>query len=90
MGPRQSGLLFSSHAVFSAVLGYFQFSERMSKQELFGSTLVFSGVLMAIFFGRRGQTGPSLDRINGSVWIGIGLGLTAALCQALGVLLPNL
>ncbi|EPN7765724.1 DMT family transporter [Vibrio cholerae] len=84
MGPRQSGLLFSCHAVFSAVLGYFLFSESMTKQELFGSTLVFSGVLMAIFFGRRGQTGPSLDSINGSVWIGIGLGLTAALCQALG------
>ncbi|EKF9756581.1 DMT family transporter [Vibrio cholerae] len=84
MGPRQSGLLFSCHAVFSAVLGYFLFSENMTKQELFGSTLVFSGVLMAIFFGRRGQTGPSLDSINGSVWVGIGLGLTAALCQALG------
>ncbi|KFD80232.1 eamA-like transporter family protein [Vibrio paracholerae] len=84
MGPRQSGLLFSCHAVFSAVLGYFLFSESMTKQELFGSTLVFSGVLMAIFFGRRGQTGPSLDSINGSVWVGIGLGLTAALCQALG------
>ncbi|RBM54148.1 EamA family transporter [Vibrio paracholerae] len=84
MGPRQSGLLFSCHAVFSAVLGYFLFSESMTKQELFGSTLVFGGVLMAIFFGRRGQTGPSLDSINGSVWVGIGLGLTAALCQALG------
>ncbi len=89
MGPRQSGLLFSCHAVFSAVLGYFLFSESMTEQELFGSTLVFSGVLMAIFFGRRGQAGPSLDSINGSVWVGIGLGLTAALCQALGVLLPN-
>ncbi|MEF3022992.1 DMT family transporter [Vibrio mimicus] len=84
MGPRQSGLLFSCHAVFSAVLGYFLFSESMTEQELFGSTLVFSGVLMAIFFGRRGQAGPSLDSINGSVWVGIGLGLTAALCQALG------
>ncbi|MCG6507809.1 EamA family transporter, partial [Vibrio parahaemolyticus] len=30
MGPRQAGLLFSCHAVFSAILGYFLFSESMT------------------------------------------------------------
>ncbi|KOO13249.1 hypothetical protein AKJ18_19600 [Vibrio xuii] len=84
MGPRQAGLLFSCHAVFSAVLGYFLFSETMSSMELLGSLLVFSGVLTAIFFGRRGQTNNQLESIKGKVWVGIGLGLLAALCQALG------
>ncbi len=84
MGPRQAGLLFSCHAVFSAVLGYFLFSETMTGLELIGASLVFSGVLTAIFFGRRKQTTASLDDIKGNVWVGIGLGIVAALCQAFG------
>ncbi|MBD1566525.1 DMT family transporter [Vibrio sp. S12_S33] len=84
MGPRQAGLLFSCHAVFSAILGYFLFSESMSSAELLGASLVFSGVLTAIFFGRRGQNHNALEAINGRIWIGISLGLIAALCQALG------
>ncbi len=90
MGPRQAGLLFSCHAVFSAVLGYFLFSETMSPIELLGSALVFSGVATAIFFGRRGSNNSKtseLETIKGNVWFGVGLGITAALCQALGALL---
>ncbi|HDM8230010.1 TPA: DMT family transporter [Vibrio campbellii] len=84
MGPRQAGLLFSCHAVFSAILGYFLFRESMTGMELIGAALVFSGVVMAIFYGRRGQTSNALEEIKGNVWIGVGLGLTAAMCQALG------
>ncbi|MET2900754.1 DMT family transporter [Vibrio rotiferianus] len=84
MGPRQAGLLFSCHAVFSALLGYFLFSESMTGIELIGAALVFSGVVMAIFYGRRGQASNALETIKGNVWIGVGLGLTAAMCQALG------
>ncbi|MCW7966308.1 DMT family transporter [Vibrio parahaemolyticus] len=84
MGPRQAGLLFSCHAVFSTILGYFLFSESMTAIELLGSALVFSGVVMAIFFGRRGQTNNVLEEIKGNIWVGVSLGLTAAICQALG------
>lgn len=84
MGPRQAGLLFSCHAVFSAILGYFLFSESMTSMELIGSALVFSGVLTAIFFGRRGQSQNQLETIKGTVWVGVALGITAAICQALG------
>lgn len=84
MGPRQAGLLFSCHAVFSALLGYFLFSETMTNMELLGSLLVFTGVITAIFFGRKGQTDNQLEAIKGKVWIGVSLGLVAALCQALG------
>ncbi|MFA0568317.1 DMT family transporter [Vibrio gallaecicus] len=84
MGPRQAGLLFSCHAVFSAILGYFLFSESMTGMELIGSALVFSGVLTAIFFGRKGQAQNQLEDIKGKIWIGVGLGILAALCQALG------
>ncbi len=84
MGPRQAGLLFSCHAVFSAVLGYFLFSESMTTSELLGAVLVFVGVVTAIFFRSKRTNTHQLEIIHGSVWIGIGLGLTAALCQALG------
>ncbi|WP_260261295.1 DMT family transporter [Vibrio intestinalis] len=84
MGPRQAGLLFSCHAVFSAVLGYFLFTERMTQWEFIGASLVFVGVVTAIFFGRRGQDSNQLETIKGKVSIGVGLGLLAALCQALG------
>lgn len=84
MGPRQAGLLFACHAVFSAILGYFLFSETMSGFELIGSALVFSGVLTAIFFGRKKAGQHEWESVSGNVWIGIALGLLAALCQALG------
>ena len=84
MGPRQAGLLFSCHAVFSAILGYFLFSETMTHIEFIGALLVFSGVLTAIFFGRKGQAANQLESIKGNVSAGISLGLLAALCQALG------
>ncbi|WP_194439328.1 DMT family transporter [Vibrio fluminensis] len=84
MGPRQAGLLFSCHAVFSAILGYFLFSEAMTSFELIGASLVFFGVVLAIFFGRRGQNDNQLESVQGSVWIGVSLGLLAAVCQALG------
>ncbi len=41
MGPRQAGLLFSCHAVFSAIIGYFLFSETMQGKELLGAIFVF-------------------------------------------------
>lgn len=84
MGPRQAGLLFSCHAVFSALLGYFLFSETMSAPELLGATLVFAGVLGAIFFGKKQQGQHDWETVNGNLWGGIALGLLAALCQALG------
>ncbi|CAH0524453.1 DMT family transporter [Vibrio hippocampi] len=83
MGPRQAGLLFSCHAVFSAILGYFLFSETMTSWELLGSSLVFAGVATAIFFGRKNNT-HQLDSMSGNIWVGVGLGITAAICQALG------
>lgn len=84
MGPRQAGLLFACHAVFSSILGYFLFSETMSTIEFVGASLVFAGVLTAIFFGKKKQGQHDWEAIKGNVWIGVSLGLLAAICQALG------
>lgn len=84
MGPRQAGLLFSCHAVFSAIIGYFLFSETMQGKELIGAIFVFSGVLTAIFFGKRKQQQHDWEAVKGNIWVAVALGLLAALCQALG------
>ncbi|MGB2078818.1 MAG: DMT family transporter [Vibrio sp.] len=84
MGPRQAGLLFSCHAVFSAILGYFLFNETLSLLEFIGASLVFSGVVIAIFFGRKRVNQHAWEKIEGHLSIAICLGLIAALCQAFG------
>ncbi|GEK15302.1 EamA family transporter [Aliivibrio fischeri] len=84
MGPRQAGLLFSCHALFSAILGYWLFNETLQGWELVGAISVFSGVSIAIFFGKKTDNQGTWDEVRGNIWIAIFLGLLAAFCQALG------
>lgn len=88
-GAKQAGLLFSCHAVFSTILGYFLFSESMTAIELLGSALVFSGVVMAIFFGRRGQTNNVLEEIKGNIWLESHSALPLQYVRRSVALLPN-
>ncbi|MGL6150591.1 MAG: EamA family transporter, partial [Aeromonas sobria] len=53
LGPRRSALLFSCHALFSALLGLWLFNETLTDWRLLGAMLVFAGVMLAILFGRR-------------------------------------
>lgn len=84
MGPRQAGLLFSCHAVLSAILGYWVFNETLEGLELFGAILVFSGVLIAIMFGRKQTNRHTWEIVQGKLSIAVALGLLAAFCQAMG------
>ncbi len=88
IGPRRAGLLFSCHAVFSAILGVWLFNEQLLGWKLVGAVLVFSGVLLAVFFG-QGKNTHSWESINGSLWIAIALGLTAAFCQSVGAIIAK-
>lgn len=89
MGPRQAGLLFSCHAVFSTFMGYFLFQETLSLVEIGASSLVFLGVITAIFFGRPKHSDDNLEKLKGNIAVGISLGVIAALCQAVGSLLAK-
>ncbi|WP_324039546.1 DMT family transporter [Aeromonas dhakensis] len=86
LGPRRSGLLFSCHALFSALLGLWLFNEQLTGSRLAGAMLVFVGVMLAILFGRRGS---EWEKIRGSLAAGVALGLTAALCQSLGAIIAK-
>lgn len=92
IGPRRAGLLFSCHAVFSALLGIWLFDEQLLGWKLVGGILVFSGVALAIFFGQSRQKDAShhhWEGSHGTLWVAIALGLTAALCQSLGAVIAK-
>lgn len=84
LGPRRTGVLFATHAVFSAMLGYWFLQERLGFQALLGGALVMGGVMMAIALGRHKDETHAWESNHGSLWAGVALGLLAALCQALG------
>jgi len=82
-GPRRMQLLVSMSAPIAALLGYSFLGDSMSPRKLLGVALAFSGLFLAILFGRRGQ--GSFERVQGSLAIVIALGLLAAMCHAVGL-----
>ena len=89
LGPRRAGILFATNAIFSALLGFAVFGERMAVQTMIGAGLTISGVMIAIRFGHRKTENHVWETNHGRPGIGIALGLLAALCQALGTLIAK-
>lgn len=89
LGPRRSGVLFATHAAFSAALGFALLGERMSLQAFIGALLTLCGVMLAILLGRHKNETHAWEADHGHVGAGVALALLAALCQALGSLLAK-
>ena len=89
LGPRRAGILFATHAIFSALLGFAVFGERMSVQAMIGAGLTIFGVMVAILLGQRKSESHAWESNQGRLGIGIALGLLAALCQAFGSLVAK-
>lgn len=87
LGPRRAGVLFATHALFSAILAYFFLGENLWGWSLFGSGLLMSGVMIAILFGRRAAEQHHWESNHYQPKIGILLGLLAAVCQAISTLM---
>jgi drug/metabolite transporter (DMT)-like permease len=87
LGPRRAGVLFATHAVFSALLGFWLLGERMGAQALAGASLTVAGVMLAILLGRHKQESHAWETDQGHVGAGVALALLAALCQAVGALI---
>lgn len=88
LGPRRAGLLFASHALFSALFGAWLFAEYLTGQRLLGAILVMSGVSIAIAFSRRDRQ-RTLEITRGPLLPAIALGLLAGLCQSIGTLIAK-
>lgn len=89
LGPRRAGVLFATHAAFSAALGFVLLGERMSLQAFAGAVLTLLGVMLAIVLGRHKDETHAWEADHGSVGLGVVLALIAALCQAVGSLIAK-
>ncbi|MEM9635105.1 MAG: DMT family transporter [Pseudomonadota bacterium] len=89
MGPRRTAMLFSLNAPMSAILGWLLLSEKLTSMQIFGIALTFLGVLLAIRFGKRKSQLHKWENIKGPLWIGVLLGLIAALSQSVGSLIAR-
>ena len=89
LGPRRAGVLFATHAAFSAALGFVLLGERMSLQALLGAVLTLAGVMTAMALGRHKDETHEWEANHGHVGSGVALALLAALCQAVGSLVAK-
>lgn len=87
LGPRRSGVLFATHAMFSAVLAWLFLGESLWGWALVGSGLLVGGVMLAIVWGRRGDEQHGWEQTRGRLAVGVALGLLAALCQSVATLM---
>jgi drug/metabolite transporter (DMT)-like permease len=87
LGPRRSGVLFATHAVFSGVLAWWWLGEQLWGWALVGSGLLVSGVMIAILWGKRGDEAHGWEQTRGRLAVGVALGLLAALCQSVATLM---
>ena len=87
LGPRRTGMLYSTNAPMAAILGWIWLGETLSARSIIGIALTIIGVTLAIAFGKRRSQLHHWESVKGPLWVGVGLGLTAALSQALGSLI---
>lgn len=89
VGPRRSGILFALNAPMAAILGFLVLGERLSASAVAGIALTVAGVLLAILFGKRRAQMHVWETVKGPLWIGVALGLGAALGQAIGSIIAK-
>lgn len=89
LGPRRTGILFTTNAPMTVIVGYFFLGESLPFTTATGCFLIMVGVMMAVFCGRRTLPKHTFEQIQGSLASGIVLGLLAAFCQAVAVLIAR-
>lgn len=89
VGPRRSGILFSMSAPMAVLLGWLVLDETLSLVSLIGIVLIVFGVILAIVYGKRKSQLHQWEIIKGPLWIGVTLGLCAAMGQAVGTLIAR-
>lgn len=87
LGPRRTGILFAANAPFAALLGFWVLGERLPANTMLGCALVMAGVVLAVFFGTCATSKHHFEQVNGPLAAGVGLGILAAACQAVSVII---
>ncbi len=89
MGPRRTAILFGTNAPMAAILGWWWLDESLTWLSIVGISLTVAGVLLAVVFGKRKSQLHQWEQVQGALWVGVLLGLAAALSQAVGSLLAR-
>lgn len=89
LGPRRTGILFTTNAPFTVIIGYFSLKESLPLTTIIGCFLIMLGVLLAVFYGTRATQKHVFEKVQGSVAAGILLGLLSALSQAVAVIIAR-
>lgn len=87
LGPRRTTILFAVNAPIAAMLGWLFLGEALSSMLIGAILLGFTGVVLAIIYGKRADLLHVWEEVVPPLWIGIGAGLLAALGQAVGLLM---
>ncbi len=87
LGPRRSGVLFATHAIFSTLLAWLFLGETLWGWTLLGGSLLVGGVMVAIVWGRRESETHAWEKTQGTLMTGVLLGLLAAVCQSVATLM---
>ena len=82
-----NNILFSLAAPFTLILNIFYLNQTMNSKEIIGCIIVFVGVVIAITYGDNKKNKHRWEIIEGSIKIGILMGILAALCQAIGLIM---
>lgn len=89
LGPRRSGILFALNAPIAALLGWAVLGEQLSGIAMTGAGLTLCGVLLALLFGKRKAQMHQWETVKGPLWLGVLVGVLAALSQAIGSLIAR-
>ena len=87
IGPRRNNILFSLAAPFTVILNIIFLNEIMSTINLIGCIIVFCGVVVAIAYGNSKDKNHRWEVVEGNIYFGVSLGIGAALCQAIGLIM---
>lgn len=89
LGPRRTGILFTTNAPMTVILGYFFLKETLPFNAGIGCLLIMVGVLLAVFFGTRANQKHVFEKVQGSLALGLFYGFLSALCQSISVLIAR-
>lgn len=89
LGPRRTGILFTTNAPITVIIGFFFLEESLPITTVIGCILIMAGVLFAVFCGTSAIQKHVFEKIQGSLASGIAFGFSSALCQAVSVLIAR-
>ncbi|MBX2837909.1 MAG: DMT family transporter [Gammaproteobacteria bacterium] len=87
LGPRRNAIVFATNAPLTAILAWLFLGEQFTAIIILGCLLVIAGVIIAIVYGKRRDQIHTWESIQGSLFVGLLIGLLAALGQAASSLL---